>query len=219
MTRFNSKVAAAVLLVLAGLYATASLALGRSAHSDIPPDLSLKAADAGVTVPKTVAALLATPAAVLADVRPDEEFAAYRIPGSIHVPGASASDLVHLAKGHPVIVIASKDGEAQKLVGAARQLDPSGAYHFLQNGVRDFYLAFELPVELFNDAKPPGGYAAAVGTVKSFLATRDPRTSQQTRMALLDLAKYNYEPTLLKQAGKAQAAGGPRKKISGGCGG
>jgi len=47
------------------------------------------------------------------------------------------------------------------------------------------------------------------------LALRDP-----ARMALFRLVRMNYQPSLLgASAAKSKSAAGPRKKISGGCGG
>lgn len=219
MIRFNSRVAAAVLIALAATYMVASIATGRTAHAEVPADLTVNAADAALTVPKSVAALLGASNGVMIDIRSADEFATYHIPGSVSAAGADAEEVKRLASGRPAILIASKDEVAQSAVVEAQKVDPKGEYHFLQNGVRDFYLTYELPVALFNDDPPPRGYAEAVGAVRSFVSTRDPRLRDQARHALLDLARYDYEPAMLRQAGKAKPAGGPRKKISGGCGG
>lgn len=203
----NSRIGAAVLIGLAAIYLVASLALGRPASADVPPDLSLQAADAGIDVLRAAGATLE--GATIVDVRSPRERAAYAIPGS-----------VTRASSRNVIFIAANDAAAQKITGQARAADPKGAYFYLRSGVRDWYLTFELPVPLFNDQPPPHGYDDAVNAVKQYVATRDPALRDDARMALFRLVRMNYQPSALgASAAKTKSAGGARKKISGGCGG
>lgn len=219
MRRFDSRIGATLLIALAAIYMVASLALGRSATAEPAPDVSLSASDAGLDVWKSVGAML-EPGALFVDVRSPEEFAAYHVAGSVSIPDAAAAKLHEISNGRAVIVVAAKDDAARMLVGAARMADAKGRYYFLQNGVRDWYLTFELPVALFSDSPAPRGYDEALATVKRFVATNAIEPREPARLALLELAKLNYQPTLLHQSGKPKtAAAGARKKISGGCGG
>ena len=204
--------------VLAGastLYLILSLAMGRSARSELPPDLSA-GADAGLDVWKTAALLL--DGGLLVDVRPDDELGRYHPPCAVHAPDADAAALRSLAHGAAVVVLAGKDAAAQKLVGEARAADPAGRYFFLQDGSRAWYLALELPVPLFAEGPAPRGYDDAVATLKGWLAKPDPAARARALAAVQTLAKASYQPSLLKTGGKPKAAGGARKKISGGCG-
>ncbi len=212
MKKPGNAIGAFVLLGLAAIYLIASLALGRSATAEPPPDLALKAADAGIDVMKSVGATL--DGATFVDVRGPAEFAAYHIPGSVQV----APDDVATRKG-TVIVVASRDAEAQKIVGAARVANPQGRYFFLKSGVRDWYTTFELPVALFNEQPPPRDYDQTLRTVRQYVVTRDPAMRDRARMALFGLARMNYQPTLLASTSKSKPAAGARKKIAGGCGG
>jgi rhodanese-related sulfurtransferase len=215
--RFNSRIGASVLIGLASVYLIASLALGRSATAEPPPDLSLKAADAGVDAFRVAGALL--DGATIVDVRSPAEFSRYHIPGAINAPDATPAVLFPYVRSGAVIVVAASDEAAQKLTGQARAADPSGSYFFLRAGVRGWYMTFELPVALFNDQDPPSGYAEALQTVKRYVATRDPALRDPARMALFRLVRMNYQPTLLGSTATAKPAAGARKKISGGCGG
>jgi rhodanese-related sulfurtransferase len=215
---FDSRISASVLIMLAATYLVASLALGRSATADPPPDLSLKAADAGIGVLQAAGATLE--GATFVDIRSTGDYAAYHIPGSISAPDADARELRSHARTGAVIVISRRDEVAQKVVGAARAADPRGKYFFLSSGVRDWYLTFDLPVALFNEQAPPRGYDEAVRDLKKYVATRNPALRDSARTALFALARLNYQPALLGAATtKAKASDGPRKKISGGCGG
>jgi rhodanese-related sulfurtransferase len=220
MMRFDARRAAGALVGVAAVYLVLSLVLGRSARSEPPPDLSANAADAGLDVWKAAAALLDPQQTVAVDVRPAEEFARYRLPGSINAPGADAARLQALAKQHPmVVVVAAKDEVAQKLVGEARARDRTGRYHYLQEGVRSWYLTFDLPVSMFSEAAAPRGYDEALGTLKWFLQSPSPQGRGRALESAQALAKMSYSPTLLKQSGKPKVAAGAKKKITGGCGG
>jgi hypothetical protein len=220
MMTFNPKIAAGVAGLLGAIYLVAGLASGHSARSEPPPDLTANAAEAGLDVWKTAAALLDDSSkAQVVDVRAAEEFARYHVPGAVNEPGASASKLVEFARLHsPIIVVASKDDAAQKLVGEARAAAKEARIHYLVDGPRSWYLAFDLPVPLFAEAGAPSGYEEALGTLKGFLSKPEPAAKPRAFEALQALAKMNFQPTLLKQTGKAKAAGGAKKKISGGCG-
>ncbi len=215
--RFNSRIVAAALISLAALYMVLSLAMGRSASAEPLPDLSLKAADAGIGVWKAAGAAL--DGALFVDVRSPAKFARYHVKSAVNVPDADPAALRAAAKSREVIVVAPKDDDAQRRVAAARAADPNGKYFYLQNGVRDWYLTFELPVAMFNDQPAPRGYDEALASLKTAMASHDQTQRERGRMALFDLVRMNYQPTLLKSAGTAAAAGGARKKISGGCGG
>jgi rhodanese-related sulfurtransferase len=220
MTRFNTKIAAGVAGLLGASYLVAGLASGHSARSEPPPDLTANAAEAGLDAWKAAAALLdGSGKAMVIDLRSPEEYARYHVPGSISEPGATAARLVELARDHaPIVVVAAKDDAAQKLVGEARASAKDAKIHYLVDGPRAWYLAFELPVPLFAEASVPRDYEQALGALRGFLARPDPAAKSAALEALQTLAKINFQPTLLKQSGKPKAAGGAKKKISGGCG-
>jgi hypothetical protein len=173
MSRFSPGTGALVLAALGALYMTAALATGHSAHSEAPVDLSPAAGDAALDVWKAAALALAGDGVVV-DVRPAEEFARYHVQGSRSLPGASAGQIHDLAKLEPVVVIASQDTDAARLVREVRSVaqDPLQV-HFLTNGARAWYLAFELPVPVFSEVPPPRGYDEALATVRGFLAERE----------------------------------------------
>jgi hypothetical protein len=153
------------------------------------------------------------------DVRSAPEFARYHVPGATNEPGAGAARLGELARDHAkVIVVAAKDEAAQKLVAEAKAANKVARIHYLVDGPRAWYLAFDLPVPLFADAGAPSGYDEALAALKGFLARPELAGKPRAVEALQSLAKMNYQPSLLRQAGKAKAAGGAKKKISGGCG-
>ncbi len=216
MTRFNSKIGAGLLVGVAALYAVLSIATGRSARAEVPPDLSARPADMALDVWKT-AALLVEQGAFIADVRPADAHARYHLPGAASLPGASAADVRAAAAGRPVLVYAGKDDVAQKLVGELRSESATRAF-YLADGARAWYLAFQLPVPLFAESAAPDGYPEALRTVAAWFERPDPAARGRTAEALRTLAKVNYEPTLLKSGKKAAAAGGAKKKIGGGCG-
>ncbi|HEY3447548.1 MAG TPA: rhodanese-like domain-containing protein [Myxococcales bacterium] len=220
MKPFNPKIAAGAAVLLGAVYLVAGLASGHSARSEPPADLSASAAESGLDVWKVSAALLETAGKPLVvDVRSAGEFARWHVSGSTNEPGADAARLLALAKEHvPVIVVAAKDDVAQKLVGEAKANAKDARIHYLVDGPRSWYLAFDLPVPMFAEGSAPSGYEEALGTLRGFLQKPDPAARGQALEALQTLAKLNFQPSLLKQAGKAKAAGGAKKKISGGCG-
>ena len=61
-----------------------------------------------------------------------------------------------------IILVADTDEEALKRVREAIGRQPGRTFHYLQGGVRGWYLDFVLPVPLFNDKKPPYGYERAL---------------------------------------------------------
>ena len=219
MIRLSSRSGAVSLLVLAGVYLVLSLAFDRSARSEPPPDFAASAAESGVDVWKAAALVLGdSDAARIVDVRRPEEFELYHPIGATNEPGLDAEGLVRLAREHPQIVVAATDEDVRKLVGEARAVDPGVRVHYLIDGPRSWYLAFELPVPLFADAPAPSGYAEALRTVRRSLQKPGAAENDGAIEAVRWLAKLDYQPTRLKQSGKPKAAAGARKKISGGCG-
>jgi rhodanese-related sulfurtransferase len=218
VSRFNPKIAGGALLALAAVYMVVSLATGRSARAEVPPDLSAALSDAGLDVWKGAAFLVQNDGAVAVDVRPTDAFARYHLPGAVSRPGASVAQLETIAAQHPALLVyAGKDEVAQKLVAEARPALPAARVHYLVDGARAWYLAFQLPVPLFAEASPPDGYPEALAAVKSWFETPVPRTRAVAMEALQTLARQNYQPGLLK-SGKKPVASGAKKKIGGGCG-
>ncbi|MBI5549335.1 MAG: rhodanese-like domain-containing protein [Deltaproteobacteria bacterium] len=215
---FNSKIAAAGAVGLGAIYLVLGLATGHSARSEVPPDLSASATEAGLDVWKTAAALLSDKErAQVVDVRSPEEYARYHLPRAVNEPDAAR--LHELAvRGGPLIVVAAKDDVAQKLVAEIRARSKHASIHYLIDGPRAWYLAFELPVSMFAEASSPNGYEEALATLKDFWMKPEQGAKGQALEALQSLARMNFQPTLLKQSGKPKAAGGAKKKISGGCG-
>lgn len=219
MTRFDSKLGAAALVGLATLYLVISLATGRSARAEVPPDLSPRAADLALDVWKTATLLVQEPRSAVLDVRPADAFARYHLPGAVNVPGASAEQVRDVLRSAPAVVIVSgKDEVAQKLVTGVRAADSSARAHYLTDGARAWYLAFQLPVPLFSEATPPPGYLESLATVTSWFQSREPAGRESAIAALQTLTKAAYQPTLLQSARKPAATGGGRKKLAGGCG-
>ncbi len=226
MQRFDTRIAAGVLVGLAALYMIVSLAAGRPARSELPPDLSAKAEETGLDLFKAAALLVQHGDQALAvDLRSAEAFARYHLPGVQSLPAASAADLRRRAEGkQALLLLAEKDDEAQARVAEIlRQCTASGqappfALHFLKGGPRAWYLAFELPVPLFSEKAPPLGWEAAMAQAKAYFAAPSPAAKDAALQALGTLARLAYEPELLHAAGKPKTAGKPKKKIAGGCG-
>jgi rhodanese-related sulfurtransferase len=217
MTRLNTKIGAAVLAVLGLGYMVGSLVTHRSARAEPPPDLAVAAGETGVDVWK--AAALVLDGAALVDRRSKEDFARWHPPGAQSVPGADAAAIREQLRQRPaVVIVAARDDVAQKLVADVRAREPAARVHYLVDGPRAWYLALELPVPLFAEAAAPRGYDEAVALLQAWLAKPDASTRPQALAAVQTLAKASYQPSLLKSGGKAKAAGGARKKISGGCG-
>jgi rhodanese-related sulfurtransferase len=217
MTRLNTKIGAAVLAVLGLGYMIGSLVTHRSARAEPPPDLTAGLGDAALDVWKATALLL--DGAALVDVRSAEDYARWHAPGAQGVPGATPGAIREVLGKHPaVIIMATKDDAAQKLVGAVRAENQNARVHYLADGPRAWYLAFELPVPLFAEASAPRGYDEALTLMKAWLARPDAARRGLALAALQTLAKAGYQPSLLKTGGKAKSPGGARKKISGGCG-
>jgi hypothetical protein len=217
MTGRGTKIGAAALVVLGLGYMIGSLASGRSARAEPPPDLSAVAGDSGLDVWKATA--LVVEGAALVDVRGAADYAKWHAAGALSVPGASQGAVRDLLGKHPaVIVMATKDDAAQKLVGAVRGESKAARVYYLVDGPRAWYLAFELSVPLFAESGAPRGYDEALGFIKGWLARPDAAARGAALAAVQTLAKAGYQPSLLKTGSKAKAAGAPRKKISGGCG-
>ena len=220
MTHLNTKIGAAVLAVLGLGYMIGSLVTHRSARAEPPPDLAVAAGETGVDVWKAVALLLdQTAPAALVDVRNAAEYARWHPHGAINAPNADAAVIRDLLRKHPgVVVVAAKDDVAQKLVAEVRGQGQAARTYYLIDGPRAWYLALELPVPLFAEAGAPRGYDEALAAIKAWLAKPEAGSRAQAFAALQTLAKVSYQPSLLKSGGKAKAASGARKKISGGCG-
>jgi hypothetical protein len=217
MMTFNSRVGAGALVGLAALYLVASLAAGKKVRSEPLPDLT--AAEAGLDAWRAAAAMVDGTRAVVVDTRAQEELQFYRAMGTTSLPGAGVGELRNLAKAHGAVVVASaKEEEARELVAKARAQDPQGRYHYLQGGLRAWYMAWELPVALFADAAPPRGYNDALATVRAFLREPAGAATPAVLEAVQEVARMGYVPTGVGGAAKGTAAG-KRKKLSGGCGG
>lgn len=218
MTRFNSRIGAAVLIGLAALYAVAAAATGHSAQSEIPPDLTARAADAGVDVWQAVALMADPRGALLVDIRSDEDRSRYAVPGAFAMPDASAEKVAAKSGYGTLVLVASSDETAQQIAARAKSLAPKADVRFLRGGARSWYLAFEMPVAMFSASPEPHGYREAHATATRFVnGAADLR--EQAGQAAVTLAKLNYTPDLLGEGTKPKAAAGGRKKISGGCGG
>lgn len=214
-TRFNPKIGAGLLLGLGGLYLVLAVATGHSAVAEPPPDLTPK--KAALSLPQTLALLAKTPADVaLVDVRGETQRSLYKLPLGV-VASADAKALLQRAVGRRhVVVVADEDKTALKLLGAVAAHKPAAKFHYLRGGARSWYLALELPVQLFSSKPAPHGYARALSRVKAWLPTAK-AADADTLTAISRLASLNFSPNLL--AGKKKpAAGGKKKKISGGCG-
>jgi rhodanese-related sulfurtransferase len=219
MMRFDSRIGAGLLVGLAAVYMVASVATGRSARAEVPPDLTPPAGYLALDVWKAANVVVQEPGTALIDVRPAEAYARYHLPGAVNLPGAGPEEVRGALRGAPAaIVYAGKDDVAQTLVAAARASDAAARVHYLVDGARAWYLAFELPVPLFSDAPPPSGYAEALATVKAWLEERDPAAQGSAAAALQALVRAGYQPNLLQGARKPAAIGGGKKKLSGGCG-
>jgi rhodanese-related sulfurtransferase len=216
MKRFDPRLGAGVLVAGAALVAAVSLATGHSARAEIPPDLSARPAEAALDVWKA-AAMMVMEDAFVADLRPADAYARYHLPGARSLPGASAAEVRAAAGARPALVYAGKDEVAQKLIAALRKQGTARAW-YLADGARAWYLALELPVPLFSEASPPDTYPEALRSVTAWFAKPDPSARPRVEGALQELARVNYQPTLLRSGRKAAAAPGGKKKISGGCG-
>jgi hypothetical protein len=219
VTRFNSKWGAAVLIGLAALYLLLSLVTRRSAASDRPTDLS--ASDAGLDVWKAAALLVREGGKVaVVDLRPMDRFDLYHVPRSRNVARGDAADVAKLGfSGDYVLIIAEQDKDAEEVAAGLAKVDRSKHVHFLKDGVRAWYLAFELPVALFSDKPSPHGWDDAMATVRAWQAAGESRNAAEVLAALGTLSKAGYEPSMLQGRKPAAPSGASRKKITGGCGG
>jgi rhodanese-related sulfurtransferase len=215
MKRFDPRLGAGVLAAGAALVAALSLATGHSARAEVPPDLSARPAEAALDVWKA-AALMVKEDAFVADLRPADAYARYHLPGARSMPGASAAEVRAASGARPTLVYAGKDEVAQGVVAALRKGGAARVW-YLGDGARAWYLALELPVPLFSEASPPDGYPEALRAATAWFERPDPGARARAAAALQELARANYQPTLLKAGKKAAAAPG-KKKISGGCG-
>jgi rhodanese-related sulfurtransferase len=219
MRRFDSRIAAGVLVGLGGAYLVAVLVTGRTARAEVPPDLAPRAADAALDVWKTAALLVQEPRAAVLDVRPAEAYERYHLPRAVSVAGASAAAVAeHLRSAPAVVVYAGNDEVARKLVAEVRGVAKDARVHYVVDGARAWYLAFQLPVPLFADTSPPAGYAEALRIVQTWFASGNGGDGTSTIEALQVLARANYQPTLLTSGKRSASAGGGKKRISGGCG-
>lgn len=215
MNRFNNKIGAITLVGLAALYMVLSLSMGRSAASEAPPNLA--PAEAAVDVWQATALLAQQPQPVVVDVRAKDQYEQYHLTGSTSMPGASAHDILKVSQGKPaILLVADTDENASKLAGEVAALDKTTHVHFLKEGVRGWYLTYEVPTPLFNEKPPPYGWAEAMATVQAFVHEGKGNASEVVA-AVGKLSTSGYMPTQL-QGKKKPAAAGAKKKVSGGCG-
>jgi len=217
MTRFNGRIGVGVLVGLGMLYLVLSLVSGHSARAEVPPTLT--ATEAGISLWQTLNLMAeGGDRAILVDVRPTEEQEIYRIAGSVSLPSVSASAVREAAAGkQSVVLISSNDEQAAKLASAVAGDGGGGSIHYLQGGVRSYYLNLELPVPLFSSQPPPHGYPSAIATVKQWLTHPGEADQDTVKAAIAKLAQLDFQPDQL--AGKRHPkASGKQKKISGGCG-
>ncbi len=209
--RFHQGWGAAALLSLATAYAGVSMVAGRSARAERPPEL--RADDAALDVWRA-AALVVRDNAVIVDVRSKEHFDLYHLPSSISAPGAGAKAAVAAAEGKGVLLlVAETDKDGARLVAEGGP----AKVHYVKDGVRAWYLAFEVPIPLFTDKPSPYGYDEALGTLRGwFRGDRSDRSKALEAVGIL--SKSGYEPTLL-QGRKPASTTSAKKKIAGGCGG
>lgn len=217
MKSFNSKAAAITTIALAAIYMIVSLATGRTAASQTPPDLS--APEAAVDVWQASALLVREKGrTAVVDTRSSDEFALYHLPGSTSAPGASAQDVLKAAGAKPVILLlAETDAKAAGIAGQIKQAAAGAQVHFLKEGVRAWYLAYEIPVPLFADKPPPSGWSESMRLAKEFFAKGDASDPAAVLAAVGNLASSGYAASQLQ--GKKKAPAAAKKKISGGCGG
>ena len=114
-----------------------SLVTGRSAASEMPPDLS--APEAAVDVYQaTVLMAKQRDSVAIVDVRDAEQFELYHVAGAVSKPGASAGDVIDATAAKPVVlIVASTDETAAKLAGEVDRKKPELDVHFLKEGVRN----------------------------------------------------------------------------------
>ena len=219
MNRFNEKIGAGVLVGLAVLYMILSLATGRNASGETPPDLS--APKAGVNVWQASNLLIKQQGkVVIVDVRDSKLFGLYHIKGSISVPKAGVKQVLRQVSGKSaVLLVGDKDKDMALLAGKVAHANKGIKVHFLKDGVRGWYLTYELPIQIFSTKKRPFGWEDAMNTARAWFKSggqgQDPA---KALAAIAKLANLNYSPTLL-QGKKKKAGGGKKKKISGGCSG
>ncbi len=203
MTRFNTKIAAGVLAGLGLVYMVASLATGRSASAESPPDLGVEDSQVGIGIWQTASLLIRDKGNLeIVDIRSAKDYARYHVPGSRREPDANTSKIAELAGSKKIVIVASKDEQAIALVTAARSSSGRKNVFYLKGGARSFYLTFELPVPLFSDKEVPFGYEKALSVVKAHIGGQGKRDVKDVQDALATLVRLGYEPTALKKSGK-----------------
>ena len=217
---FHARLAAALLVGLGALHLVVSLATGRSARAEVPPDLSPPPAELALDAWRAASRLVEEPGTAVVDLRPAEAFARYHLPGAVSLPGASVAEVVAAAAGAPAVLLyAGKDEVARQVAVELRRAPVAeGKVWYLADGARAWYLAFQLPVPLFAEASPPGGYEEALQAVRDYLGRAPGADGPRARAGLEALVKASYRPTLLDTGKKRAATGSGKKKISGGCG-
>jgi len=219
MTRFNNKIGAAVLVGLGLVYMVSALVAGHSAAAVSPPDLG--APKANLDVWRALALMAGHPGRVeIIDVRRAEHFSLYHLPGAVSLPGAGADEVAARMGDKHALVVAQKDADAAKLVGAVKAevgKERGAKAHFLAGGANAWYLALEVPVPLFAAKPPPFAYAKAIVAVKRWLKVRGEAGHAEAAAAAGVLSTIDYQPTQLQGKPKPKASG-KKKKIAGGCG-
>ncbi|MCP4605232.1 MAG: rhodanese-like domain-containing protein [Proteobacteria bacterium] len=223
MTGFNTKIGAGLLAGLGLIYMISSLATGRSARAEAPPDLDGYEFFTEMKIWQAAYYLVQGQGRTkVIDLRSEKEFARYHIPGSYNKPGADTDSIAELAKKGRIFLVAAKDEQATKMAAILRSSSGLKNIHYIKGGVRTWYLTFELPVPLFSDKEAPFEYEKALAIVRAHFsdngASNKGGDMKQVSEAIRTLAGLGYEPTLLKKTGKSKSSNKKRKKIAGGCG-
>ncbi len=150
MNRFNDKYGAIALVGLAAVYMVVSLVTGRSATSELPPDL--RAPATGVDVWQATALLLNHPKAAGIETRSAQHFGMFHLPRSASKPGARKTDVLQAASGAEILlIVADTDTKATELSGHVSDSNKELKVDFFRDGVRAWYLTYVVPVPLFNE--------------------------------------------------------------------
>ena len=219
MMNFNTKTGALVLAVLGALYMILSLSFNHTAVGEIQIDLTPQKTTPGLTVWEAAALIVKNrDSTVVVDIRDNQAFDTFNIPGSRNIPRVEKSVMGDVVKaGDTVILVTDENQAAEELIASMKAWSEDTTAYYLKDGIRSWYLTFELPVPLFNDQKSPYGYDSALETVKDYFDTPQPGEEDNVTAALATLARLNYQPNLLGAPKKTARANKKVKKISGGC--
>lgn len=216
----SNRIAGIFALLLGLLIMAGSLSRGHVAHSTTLPVLTLKPAGEVSLSPLRAADLLLRHGekTIVLDLRSEPEFMLYHLPDSARIDGLADPGLPEIIadKGF-ILLVAATDQEAATSIAEGQSRFPDQRWLHLQGGARAWYLAFELPVGLFNDKPLPAGYEAALATVRTHLLTSAAGDSTVALSALAELARLNVTPDALGSGKARSTAGANKKKIGGGC--